>query len=200
MSPKSKRDLALQRLYAHCAQYGFKGVDNVSFITKAMGISRSLFYFYFADTEDLIRALAAFHKAKIDTRYALAEEEKRDFLTHIHALVEEKNNYFFTLQSVRHAHEHPLYREMADYTLSTLDARNFREFIKHYQLSSFSESAIHFMYDSFRNFWFINSSYDNWSHERVDEMIAQIDVSIRLLKREELKKDDGEVAKEAQEG
>lgn len=185
MSAKSKRDLALQKLYVHCAQHGFKGVDNVSFITKAMGISRSLFYFYFADTDDLLRALTVFHKAMIDARYEIAEGERRDFLTYIHNLLEQKDYYFFTLQAVRHSHEHPCYREMAEHTLNTVDARNFKEFVKHYELSSFSEQSIRFMYESFRNFWFINSDYQNWTKERIDELLAQIDGTIKLLKTTE---------------
>jgi AcrR family transcriptional regulator len=185
MSSKSKRDLALHKLYVHCAQHGFKGVDNVSFITKAMGISRSLFYFYFADTDDLLRALTAFHKSMIDGLYERAEDERRDFLTYIHNLLEQKDYYFFTLQAVRHAHEHANYREMAEHSLNTLDARNFREFVKHYELSTLSEASIRFMYESFRNFWFINSDYNNWNKERLDELIAQIDSTIQLLKTSE---------------
>ncbi|MBM4291428.1 MAG: TetR/AcrR family transcriptional regulator [Deltaproteobacteria bacterium] len=182
MSPKSKREVALQRLYTHCAEHGFKGVDNVSFITKAMGISRSLFYFYFADTDDLLRALLSFHKAEIDVLYSVAMEENIDFLTHLNNLIEHKDNYFFTLQAVRHAHEHPLYREMSEYTLSTIDARNFREFVKHYGLERFSESSIRFMYESFRNFWFINSDYRGWTRERVNDLLAQVNSTIELLK------------------
>jgi len=182
MPHQKKKKAQLDRLYKHFAEFGFKQVDNVSYLTKSIGISRSLFYFYFADTDDLLTQLSDYHQEKISAQSEIVVSQSFTHVQYLKGLVEHKDLYFFTIQCRRHRHEHPMIELMYQHVLNTIDQVNFRLFVEHYNLESFSESAIKTLYDSFRGFWYDNSSYETWSHERAQELAQQIQEMMLLLR------------------
>lgn len=179
---KKKRTLQLEKLYQHFAEHGFKQVENVSYLTKAIGISRSLFYFYFEDTEDLFVQLSEHHKARLDEQHAFIRSQKITHIQYLQKLVEHKDLYFFSIQCRRYAQEHPKIAEMFQMVLDTVDRENFQLFVQHYQLESFSESAIKMLYDTFRGFWHDSSHYDSWNEERALELAKQVHEVMMLLR------------------
>jgi AcrR family transcriptional regulator len=184
MAQHTKKDQLLARLYQYFAEHGFKQADNISTLTKSVGISRSLFYFYFKDTEDLLTQLSALHRARVQQRYERVLDEERSFIEYLHHTVYQKDIYFMTVQSARYVQEHPRYAEMLNVVVESVDEYNFKQFIKHYQLEGLSERAVRMIYASFRNHWFANSVYHEWTIERVDELISQVDEMVTLLRAE----------------
>jgi AcrR family transcriptional regulator len=182
MPHQKKRHLQLERLYRYFAEFGFKQVDNISYLTKAIGISRSLFYFYFADTDDLLKQLSDYHNEKISEQRSIVVSHSFNHTQYLQGLVTHKDLYFFTIQCRRHRHEHPHIDLMYQYVIETIDQVNFRLFVEHYNLESFSESAIKTLYDVFRGFWYDNSDYETWNQERVLELSQQIQEMMLLLR------------------
>lgn len=182
MNRHKKRDTQLQRLYQYFAEHGFKQVDNISYITKGIGISRSLFYFYFKDIDDLFAKLADYHLKRVAEEHKLMIEHGITHLQYLQKLVEHKDLYFFAIQCRRYRQEHPKLDEMYRYVLDTVDQENFKLFITHYQLESFSERSIKLLYDSFRGFWYDNSEYHNWNADRAGELALQVNEMMLLLK------------------
>ena len=179
---KTKQDQVLEKFYRYFAQHGFLSLHNVSHLTKGVGISRSLFYFYFKDTEDLLQQIKTLHLSKVEARYDVIQEHQHSFLDYLHNTVVRKDIYFITVQSSRHVGEHPAFGEMLEAVVSSVDHYNFTQFIKHYGLEGLSEHSVKLMYDSFRSSWFAHSQYEGWTHERVDELISQLDEMISLLR------------------
>jgi len=179
---KKKQALQLQKLYQHFAEHGFKQVGNVSHLTKAIGISRSLFYFYFEDTEDLLFQLSEYHKALLHEQHAYILSQGITHTQYLQRLVEHKDLYFFSIQCRRYAQEHPKIAEMFQMVLDTVDYENFQLFVQHYQLEGFSERAIKMLYSTFRGFWYDNSHYGSWDEARALDLAQQVNEMMILLR------------------
>lgn len=182
MPHKQKRDLQLERLLQYFAEFGFKQIDNISHLTKAIGISRSLFYFYFKDTDDLLRQLATYHQGLVLKEQSNIISESLTHLQYLKKLVECKDLYFFTIQCKRHKQEHPIINDMYHFVLETLDKENFKLFVKHYQLEDFSSYSIKLLYDTFRGFWYDHSDYHSWGEERAHDLAHQVHSMMILLR------------------
>ena len=183
---ESKKQEILENLYLHCAIHGFSQINNISQLAKALSVSRPLFYFYFNSSEQLFEELMQYHNEKVDQAIADVMEKEMSFHDYIYNLVEVKDLYFFTLRCIHRSIEDDAYCSPGEYTLQNLDMYNYKKFIVHYQLERFPEEQIKFLYDSFRNFCFLNSgSYHELSKERVDHLLEKVDSMLALLQNEE---------------
>jgi hypothetical protein len=187
---ESKRNEIMRRLYKYFARNGFEDLHHLSRLSKVVFISRTLFYFYFKNTEDLFDHLCAYHKTKVDVAYRFVVNNKLDFLEYIYHLVEFKDIYFFTIRCQAKVEDDERFNTCLSYSLETLDAYSYEQFLIHFKLDGLSKSEIKFMYESFRSFWFANSHpFDDWSEESVTLLLERVTNLIELLKRETLEKE-----------
>ena len=187
---ESKRNEIMRRLYGHFAKNGFDDLHHLSRLSKVVFISRTLFYFYFKNTEDLFDHLCAYHKTKVDLAYRFVINHNLNFLEYIYQLVEFKEIYFFTIRCQAKVEEDERFNTCLNHSLQTLDAYSYEQFLIHFELEGLSNSEMKFMYESFRNFWFANSHpYDDWSDKSVSLLLEQVTKLIELLKREAQEKE-----------
>jgi AcrR family transcriptional regulator len=181
---ESKKQEILENLYLHCAINGFSQIHNISQLSKALSVSRPLFYFYFNSSEQLFEELMQHHHKKVDATIAKVIEDKMTLHDYIYNLVKVKDVYFYTLRCIHRSIEEKAYCAAAEYTLQTLDMYNYKQFVIHYRLESLPTEDIKFLYDSFRNFCFLNSGlYHEWNKEKVDYLLKKIDAMVALLQK-----------------
>ena len=182
---ESKRNEIMRRLYTHFARNGFDDLHHLSRLSKIVFISRTLFYFYFKNTEDLFDHLCAYHKTRVDIAHRYVTNNNPNFLEYIYQLVDFKEIYFFTIRCQAKRADDLRFNACLNHSLQTLDAYSYEQYLIHFELEELSKSEMKFMYESFRDFWFANSHpYDDWSEESVALLLERVTNLIEVLKRE----------------
>ena len=182
---ESKKKEILENLYVYCAMNGFNHIDNISQLSKALSVSRPLFYFYFKSSELLFEELMQYHCQKIDQALKYVEEHELDFRGYVYNLVDVKDLYFYTLRCINKSLEDKSYQPATQYSLSTLDQYSYKQFLTYYQLEKIPGEQSKLLYDSLRNFCFLNSGdYADWSKKTVDTLMSKIEAMLSLISKE----------------
>ena len=180
---ESKKDIILRKLYNHCATFGFDNIYNISKVSKVMSISRTLFYFYFKNTDDLVAHLVDFHHQEIDKAMRDVMDKDMTFVDYVHNLVDIKDLYFFTMRCQGRDQVDKRFTECLSYSLDTLDQYSYRQFVVHFELGHLPPQEIELMYASFRQLaWVKTSAYHEWSYEHVNQILDQVTTLVNLMK------------------
>jgi hypothetical protein len=181
---QDKKTQRLGTLYQHCAQYGMSKFKSISDLAKVLGIKRQLFYFYFDNLETCLTDLYEYHKYRVDSAYKVVTKGQFSFSDYVHYMVDDKDIYYFSMQCVRYQSQHPKFLECLQHSLNTMDHYNYQQFVVYCQLSAYPQESIHFMYKSFREYWWTHSGeYTLWDHDKVSELVNHVDGLVELLKQ-----------------
>ena len=180
-----KKQQLLQALYRHCAANGMSELKSSTSVARILQIKRPLFYFYFEDLDACINALINYHMQVIDRAFEEVTRARLSFIEYVHYLVDIGDLYFFSIQCMRYQSQYAGFLACMEHSLTTLDAYNFEQFVVYYGLEGYPEESMRFMYSSFREYWWTHSGeYENWGHDKVDELVAHVDALVELLKGE----------------
>lgn len=130
---EQKQKLLRDKLYETFSKYSFHKI-NINLISKELGITRTAFYYYFQDKNDVYEYLVSYQKEKFIKEYIFNRDDKIDFLELLNAL-------FDFLASYKNTVYQGFFEELS-YSIDYHDQSSFLELItKNKELEHYSHFA-----------------------------------------------------------
>lgn len=176
MDKKDKRDQITALILTHVARAGLADVQRFSHLSRGVGIGRSLLYFYYKSTEELIEALCDHFDQELRAFYERTQEKQLDFKQYVLSLIEIKDLVFFSSECQKEVLRIPSLIAPLTLISETVDHYSFERFKVYYQLMGCAPEQVEFLYGCFRSKWWESlGAYDDWSLEALEQFFQSVD-------------------------
>ena len=171
-----KRERLTERILEHIAAHGFASVHHFSRLAKEIRVGRSLLYFYYKSTEEVLTEVGEMFRFLLVTHYRYVVEQELAFKEYMYSLLKIRSLVFFTFECQKECQRIPTLQTHLDLVMETLDSYSFQRFKEHYQVEDQDPEQISFLYSCCRSQWWESlGSYETWSEESVDLFLASLD-------------------------
>jgi len=183
MEKLEKHELLTARILTHVARYGFADVQRFAHLAKGMGIGRSLLYFYFKSSEEIIEALCEHFKHGLNEFDEQIRARRLNFYEYVVSLPEIKDLVFFAHECQKEALRNPALMAPILLVAETVDSYSFERFKVYYELTHYDPEQIAFLYGCLRSKWWESlGSYDEWGRREVEAFFSSVDSVTRTFK------------------
>ena len=184
MEKLEKHEQLTARILVHVARHGFADVQRFAHLAKGVGIGRSLLYFYFKSSEEVIEALCAHFHQELNDFHEQIQARGLDFYEYVVALPEIKDLVFFAHECHKEALRNPALMAPILLVAETVDHYSFERFKVFYELTDHDPAEVEFLYSCLRSKWWENlGSYEEWGRHEVEEFFSSVDTLTRTFQR-----------------
>ena len=173
---EGKRDQISRLILSYIAQRGFSNLSRFSHLAKGINKGRSLLYFYFKESSEVIDAVGDIFERELAAHLEHIEEQELDFKHYLRYLTQMKDLVFFTLECQKEVSREPKLMKYLSLVQETIDHYSYQRFCEYYQLEDIDVENVSFMYSCFRSKWWDSlGDYEGWGLDKTEAFFESLD-------------------------
>ena len=170
-----KRALLVTQILKHIAQEGFSSVYHFSRLAKEIKVGRSLLYFYFKNTDEILEEVGSLFKSLLTEHHRFILDRQLDFKQYVHSLLNIRELVFFINECQKEQQRIPSVQAHIELVMKTLDDYSFQRFKEYYQIDEQSLD-VEFLYACCRSQWWESiGTYASWNEASIDTFLRSLD-------------------------
>jgi len=182
-----RRDQIARLILTHVAQNGFVSLDRFSHLAREIKVGRSLLYFYFKGTSEVIEAIGELFERELAAHLLEIRARALNFKDYLEYLGGMKELAFFALECRKELSRRPELERYLELVHTTIDRYSYEQFLRYYELDQ-REDMRHaqFMYSCFRSRWWESlASFESWDQASRERFFTDLDGLMSSLKEQD---------------